>query len=86
MLRLTICVGSFCSVRGSDDMATQLEQLIEREHLSDQIEMVGAFCMEQCSNGVSLRVGNRQYSELQPHDTEAFFYREIMPCLQGGEQ
>ena len=86
MLRITICVGSSCSVRGSDDMAAVIEQLIERENLADQVELVGAFCMDQCSNGVSLKVGERQYRELQPQDAETFFYDEVLPCLQGKEK
>ena len=41
MLRITICVGSSCSVRGSDDMAALIEQFIERENLAGQVELVG---------------------------------------------
>jgi NADH:ubiquinone oxidoreductase subunit E len=86
MLRITICVGSSCSVRGSDDMAAVIEQLIERENLADQVELVGAFCMDQCSNGVSLKVGKRQYRDLQPQDAETFFYEKVLPCVQGKEK
>jgi len=86
MLRITICVGSSCSVRGSDDIAALIEQFIERENLTDQIELVGAFCMDQCSTGVSLKVGERQYRELRPQDAETFFYEEVLPCLRGEEK
>ena len=86
MLKITICVGSSCSVRGSDAIAARIEQLIVRERLSDQVELVGAFCMDQCSNGVSLKVGDRQYREIHPQDAETFFYQEVLPCLRGEEK
>ena len=64
MLKITICVGSSCSVRGSEELAASLEKLIEREKLSDRVELVGAFCMDVCSTGVSIKVGDRQYREI----------------------
>lgn len=81
MLKLTICVGSSCSVHGADDLAEALEALIARENLHGRLELVGAFCMEQCSSGVSLRVGDTQYREIRPKDVEDFFYTEVYPRL-----
>lgn len=83
MLTITICVGSSCSVRGSDEFAAALEELIEREGLSERIRLVGAFCMEKCSKGVSVRVGGRQYREISPEDAEAFFHNEVLQILEG---
>lgn len=85
MLKVTICVGSSCSMRGSDELAATLEKLIEKEGLADQIELVGAFCMDKCSTGVSVRVGERQYNEIHPQDAETFFYNEISPYVKSGE-
>lgn len=85
MIKITICVGSSCSVRGSDELAAALEQLIARENLAGQVELAGAFCMEQCSHGVSIRVGERQYREIHPQDAERFFKEEILPLLRGEE-
>ena len=81
MLKITICVGSSCSVRGSEELAASLEKLIEREKLSDRVELVGAFCMDVCSTGVSIKVGDRQYREIHPEDAEAFFYNEVWPAV-----
>jgi len=83
MLKVTICVGSSCAVRGSDELASALERLIEREKLQQKIELVGAFCMDACSTGVSLRVGDTQYREIHPEDAEVFFYNEIWPLAAG---
>lgn len=77
MLTVTICLGSSCNLRGSDDLASNIQQLIEKENLEGRVDIVGAFCMDACSKGVSVRVGERQFSGLRPDDAEAFFYGEI---------
>ncbi|MDA8126522.1 MAG: (2Fe-2S) ferredoxin domain-containing protein [Deltaproteobacteria bacterium] len=81
MLIVTVCVGSSCCVRGSDELATKLQQCIEREHLEGRVDIVGAFCMDGCSQGISVRVGDRQFSGIRPEDGESFFYREIIGNL-----
>ena len=85
MVTVTVCVGSSCSVRGSDELAASLEKLIQSEGLNNQVELVGAFCMELCSMGVSVRVNDRQYREIHPEDAERFFYDAIVPLVRGQE-
>ena len=81
-LRLTICVGSSCYVRGSDQLAEALASLIRERGLEERIEITGAFCMEQCSMGVAVRVGKHPCRAVAPEDTPAFFEREILPALR----
>lgn len=83
MLVITICVGSSCSIRGSDELASEIQRFIEKENVADRVEIVGAFCMDACSKGVSIRVGEREFSGILPEDAESFFYREIMSFLEG---
>jgi NADH:ubiquinone oxidoreductase subunit E len=78
MLLITICVGSSCSLRGSDELATSLFRLIEKEKLEGIVDIVGAFCMDACSKGVSVRVGEREFSGIRPDQAEEFFYKEIL--------
>ena len=82
MISIVICVGSSCYVRGSDQVADILETLIAKEGLQDRLELIGAFCMERCSSGVSIRVGAEIYEGLHPEDAETFFYNEIVPQVQ----
>lgn len=81
MLIVTICVGSSCSIRGSDELAEKLQQCIENERLEGQVDIVGAFCMEACSKGVSIKVGERSFSGVRPEEASDFFYKEIMPYV-----
>jgi NADH:ubiquinone oxidoreductase subunit E len=79
MVTITICVGSSCYMRGSDDLASALEGLIEKAALQDQVEIIGSFCMGECSPGISIRVGDRQYREIHCEEAETFFYQEVLP-------
>jgi NADH:ubiquinone oxidoreductase subunit E len=78
MLIITICVGSSCSLRGSDELASELFRLIQKEKLDGLIDIIGAFCMDTCSKGISVRVGEREFSGIQPQQAEEFFYKEII--------
>jgi len=81
MLTIVICVGSSCHVRGSDQVAETFERLIQERGLTDEVEIVGAFCMEHCSMGVSVRVGDHIYRGVRPEGAEVFFENEIMPRI-----
>jgi len=82
MLLITICVGSSCSLRGSDELASELFRLIEKEKLEGLVDIVGAFCMDACSKGVSVRVGDLQFSGIKPQQAEDFFYKEVMGLVK----
>jgi NADH:ubiquinone oxidoreductase subunit E len=50
--------------------------------LSAKVELTGAFCMDQCSMGVSVRVGEKVYRCVDSNQALTFFEHEVMPCLQ----
>lgn len=82
MLLITICVGSSCSLRGSDELASNLFRLIEKDKLEGLVDIVGAFCMDACSKGVSVRVGDQEFSGIRPEEAETFFYKEVIPRVK----
>jgi NADH:ubiquinone oxidoreductase subunit E len=84
MLKITICVGSSCAVRGADDLAAALEALIREAGLEGQVELEGSFCMGECSTGVSLRVGEDLYREVHPEEAARFFREAVLPRAKRG--
>lgn len=84
MLTITVCVGSSCYVRGSDKVAETFERLIAQENLAGKVELIGSFCMDACSMGVSVRVADQVYRGVNPAAAEEFFYKEIAPKVEGG--
>ncbi len=82
MLTIVVCVGSSCYVRGSEGLAETFDSLIRQPGLSAKVEVTGAFCMDQCSMGVSVRVADKVYRCVDPQNAVSFFEHEVMPCLQ----
>jgi NADH:ubiquinone oxidoreductase subunit E len=79
LVSVVVCVGSSCYVRGSETVAETLERLIKQEGLAARVEITGAFCMDRCSMGVSVRVGARVFNGITPTATEEFFYSVVLP-------
>ncbi len=82
MLTIVVCVGSSCYVRGSEGLAETFDALIKQRWLDARVEVTGAFCMDQCSMGVSVRVGEKTYRCVDPQNALSFFEHEVMPCLR----
>lgn len=82
MLTVTVCVGSSCYVRGSEGLAETFGGLIKQQGLPARVELTGAFCMDQCSMGISVRVADKIYRCVDPQNALSFFEHEVLPCLQ----
>ena len=74
-MKVTICIGSSCHLKGSRQIVEQLQYLVKENHLEDKVELGGTFCMGNCVNGVP--VDDKLYS-LSPETTKDFFEKEIL--------
>ncbi len=83
MITIHLCVGSSCYVRGSDQVARSLQELIAHHSLEETVEIVGTFCLEHCSMGVTLQVDGQVFPEIYPETVEDFFHQAILPRAQG---
>ena len=45
MLKITVCIGSSCHIKGSRQVVEQLQYLIAENNLGDKVELGGTFCM-----------------------------------------
>ena len=78
-MRVTICIGSACHLKGSREIIQQL-QLVKEHGVSDKVDLNGAFCTGNCVNGVCVTVDGTLYS-LSPETTKEFFEKEILGRL-----
>ena len=75
-MKVTVCIGSSCHIKGSRAVVEQLQALIEKENLSGQIELAGSFCMGRCQQGVCVTADGEFFS-VSPETVTAFFEKEI---------
>lgn len=79
-MKVTICIGSSCHLKGSRQIVERLQALVKEHQLEDKVELAGTFCMGNCVNGVSVTVDGKLCS-LSPETTEEFFQREVLGAL-----
>ena len=77
-MKITICIGSSCHLKGSRQVFEKLQELIAQHDLQEKVELSGTFCMENCQKGVCAMLDGRVFS-LTPEQTELFFKEEILP-------
>lgn len=77
MIKITVCIGSSCHIKGSRQVVEQLQALIAENNLGDQVELAGTFCMGRCQEGVCVTVGDTFYS-VTPANVADFFAKEVV--------
>ena len=77
MLKITVCIGSSCHIKGSRQVVEQLQYLIAENKLGDKVELGGTFCMGKCQQGVCVTVNDAFYS-VTTDTVEEFFAKEIL--------
>ena len=75
-MKVTVCIGSSCHIKGSRQVVEQLQYLISENKLEDKVELSGAFCMGRCQEGVCVTVDDVFHS-VSPDTVNEFFEKEI---------
>ncbi len=75
-MKVTVCIGSACHIKGSRQVVERLQHLIAQEKLGDSVELGGTFCMGRCQDGVCVSVDDRFFS-VSPETVDDFFENEI---------
>ena len=75
-MKVTVCIGSSCHIKGSRQVVEQLQYLIGENNLGDKVELGGTFCMGNCQKGVCVTVNDEFYS-VTPETVEEFFEKNI---------
>ncbi len=77
MLKITVCIGSSCHIKGSRRVVEQLQYLIAENNLGEKVELGGTFCMGKCQQGVCVTV-NDTFHSVTPESVAEFFAKEIL--------
>ena len=76
-MKVTVCIGSSCHLKGSRQVVETLQRLIDDNKLEDKVNLSGTFCMQRCQEGVCVSVDDTVHS-VSPETAEDFFRREIL--------
>ena len=76
-MKLTVCIGSACQIKGSRQVVEQLRAMIAQHELQDRVELGGTFCMGRCQEGVCVSV-NDAFHSVTPETVRDFFETQVL--------
>ena len=76
-MRITVCIGSSCHVKGSRQVVRELQQLIAEHNLSDKVELGGTFCLSNCQKGVCVAI-EEDFFSVTPETVNEFFTTNVL--------
>ncbi len=75
-MKVTVCIGSSCHLKGSREVVETFRRLIAENDLKGKVELGGTFCLGNCVNGVCVDVDGKTFS-VTPETAEEFFSNNI---------
>lgn len=79
-MKITVCIGSSCHLKGSRQVVEALQEMISEQELKDKIDLSGTFCLGNCQKGVCVTVDGVLHS-VSPQTAKEFFEAEVMTKL-----
>lgn len=76
-MKVTVCIGSSCHIKGSRQVIEQIQSLIAEHKLEDKVDLGGTFCLGNCQKGVCVMVDD-EFHSVSPETTKEFFDKEIL--------
>mgnify|MGYP003306206172 CR=1 FL=1 len=80
-MKISVCIGSSCHVKGSRQVVEQLQTLIQQHALGDKVELTGIFCLGKCQQGVCVTIGENVYS-VSPETVTDFFETNVLNVVK----
>ncbi len=79
-MKITVCIGSSCHLKGSRVVVEELRRLLEENNLTEKVELAGVFCMGNCQKGVCVTV-NEEFHSVTPESVNDFFNNVVLKNL-----
>lgn len=76
-MKVTVCIGSSCHLKGSRQVVERLQALINDKNLKDKVDLGGTFCLGRCQEGVCVTVDGNFFS-VSPESVDNFFEKEVL--------
>ncbi len=74
MIFVSICIGSSCHLKGSEQLVELFQNKIKEQGLENDIVLSGSFCLGKCNRvGVTVSVGDGINEEVIPGVTPESF-------------
>lgn len=75
-MKITVCIGSSCHLKGSRQVVEQLQKFVAENKLEDKVELGATFCLGKCQQGVCVMV-DEEFHSVSPDTVEEFFENAV---------
>ncbi len=83
-MRIQICVGSSCHLKGSSDIIESFQTAVAQRKLEDEIVLAGSFCIGKCNRvGVTVQVDDEVHVGVTKENFNEFFNQHVLSKLEG---
>jgi len=80
MTTIQVCVGSACHLKGSYNIFNAFQALITEHEIGDKVTIKATFCLDHCSEAVSVKVDDdEEIYSLSVKTVDDFFNKTILP-------
>lgn len=81
-MKVFVCVGSSCHLKGSYKIIELMKEAIAKNHLEDKIEFKATFCVGKCGvAGVSMKVDDEIITGVTENNFSDVFAKYILARL-----
>lgn len=77
-MKIDVCVGSSCHLKGSYRIIELLKEHLEDNNLSEAVELKAAFCLGRCTNGVTVRIDDEIICGVCAENFQQFFDTHVL--------
>lgn len=82
-MKIQVCVGSSCHLKGSPEIVELLQKAVEEYHLEDQVALVGSFCIGKCNRiGVTIQVDDDVHVGITRENFKDFLTDHVLSKLE----
>ena len=76
-MKITVCIGSSCHLKGSRQVVERLQALIEEKNLAEKVELCATFCLGKCQQGVCV-MADEEFFSVSPDTVDEFFNQNVL--------
>ena len=76
-MKITVCIGSSCHIKGSRHVVERLQNLIHENSLNSKDDLAGTCCMGKCQEGVCVTVDG-EFHSVSPETVDEFFNDNVL--------
>lgn len=82
-MRIQICVGSSCHLKGSSDIIALFQKELAQRNLEEEIVLAGSFCIGKCNRvGVTVQVDDEIHTGITVENFKEFFNEKVLSKIE----